>query len=112
MIELVSSGGGEQVEMVDLFSIDGTVYQVPAKPRVNVALQFLNDLRTQGEAMANMLMLEKLLGAEGYKALSTYDALTPENLRAVTDAAAKLTLGMLEEAESGNSDGGSLRSVG
>jgi hypothetical protein len=74
---------------------------------MNVALKFLINLREFGEAMANMMLLETLLGADGYEALSNYDGLTPANLRAVSDAAAKLTLGVLEEADSPNSDGGS-----
>ena len=101
MIELTRSGEGESPEMVDLFSIDGKTYQVPAKPRVNVALQYLTLSREHGEQMAQMMLLEKLLGPEGYKALSEYDELTPEQLREVSDFAAKLTLGAVESEGNG-----------
>lgn len=97
-------------EMVDLFSIDDVTYQVPARPRVNVALQFLTDTREHGESLAQMMLLEKLLGPEGYAALAGYDALSAEDLTAVSEAAAKLTLGALETP--GNGEGGSLKSVG
>lgn len=103
MIEITSpkKGKGSGPEMVDLFSIDGVAYQVPAKPRVNVALQYLTFARENGEQMAQMMLLEKLLGPDGYKALSEYDDLTPEQLREVSDFAAKLTLGAIESEGNG-----------
>jgi len=96
MIELTRPVGDSEVEMVPLFSIDGKEYRVPAKPRVNVALKYLTNAREHGEQMAQMMLLEDLLGAEGYKALAEYDDLTAEQLSQVADLAAKLTLGQLE----------------
>lgn len=110
MIELKRSGDdADKPEMVDLFSIDGTAYQVPKKPRVNVALQYLTDARRFGEELAQMMLLEKLLGEDGYRALSEYEDLTPEQLSQVSDKAAALTLGQLE---SGNGGRGSKKSRG
>lgn len=111
MIALKSAKADGPVEMVDLFSIGETTFQVPAKPRVNVALQLLTDTREHGEMLAQMMLLEKLLGPEGYAALSNYDELTTEQLQQVSELASKLTLGALENT-SGNSAGGPLKSVG
>lgn len=112
MIELTSP---EKVdgppEMVDLFSIDGVVYQVPAKPRLNVALRYLDDVRQLGDGVAQMALLERVLGEKGYRALVEFDALSPADLEQVASAVSKLTLGALEEASEGNGDG-SNRSAG
>jgi hypothetical protein len=111
MIELKSTEreDGAEEELVPLFSLDGTTYSVPAKPRVHVALQYLTDARQHGEQMAQMMLLEKLLGEKGYKALSEFEDLTPEDLSAISDEAAKLTLGALEQPDSGNGSGGSRK---
>jgi len=109
MIELTRASGNSEPEMVTLFSIDGEEYRVPAKPRVNVALKYLTNAREFGEQLAQMMLLEELLGPEGYKALSEYDELTSEQLNEVADLAAKLTLGGLE---SGNGKSGSKKSRG
>jgi hypothetical protein len=102
---------GAVVEMIDLFSIDGVMYQMPAKPRVNIALQYLNDARTVGPEAAQMMLLEKMLGEKGYKALSEYDDLTADNLTEIMAVVQKHTMGALENA-GGNSESGSEKSAG
>jgi hypothetical protein len=92
-------------EMVDLFSSDGTTYQIPAKPRVNIALRFLWHARQYGEDRAAAELLESLLGAKGFQALVEYDDLKPEQFMAIMGAAQKVTLGALEAAQ-GNSASG------
>jgi hypothetical protein len=111
VIELKRSAEGKPEEMVDLFSIDDVVYQVPARPRVNVALQYLENMRTVGVVVAEMMLIEKLVGEKGYKALCDYDELRPEDMSAISDAVVKLTLGALEN-NSGNDDSGSSKSDG
>lgn len=103
MIEIKSAkkNVGQEEEMVDLFSIDDVVYSIPAKPRVNLALQYLTDARKFGEHMAQMMLLEKLLGEKGFKALSEYEDLTPEQLAQVGETASKLTLGNREAKPDG-----------
>lgn len=107
MIEF-KSASADEVELVDLFSIDGKVYQVPAKPRLNVALRYLDEMRRRGEIFAGMKLLEDLLGDEGFKALMEYDGLTSENLNAVLKVASELALGSLEEPDP-KSGGGSKK---
>lgn len=102
---------GKPEETVDLFEIDGQTYSVPARPRVNVALRYLNDVRENGQMLADMMLLERLLGPEGYRALSEFDDLDPADLQRITEFAVQLTLGALE-ADQGNGAGGSLKSVG
>lgn len=112
MIALTSKVTEEKADMVDLFSIDDKVYQVPAKPRVNVALKYLTNVKELGNAVAEMQLLEDLLGEEGYRALSEFDGLTAADLSAVSEAAARLVLGALEDAGEGNGESGSGKSAG
>lgn len=104
MLEFKSPEASE-VEYVDLFSIDGEVYQAPAKPRLNVALRYLDELRRRGEMFAGMRLLEDLLGEKGYTALMGYQALTAEHLNSVLLAASELALGTLEESDPKSSSG-------
>lgn len=99
MIELNRTSNSEPVGMVDLFSIDGVSYQIPAKPRVNVALRYLWHAKQYGEDAAAAELLEALLGEKGFKALVEYDELGPEDFTAILKAAQKVTLGALEEAQ-------------
>ncbi len=107
MIELTSRAPGDrgEEEMVDLFSIDGVVYQMPAAPRANIALQYLVDLKDQGPMLAEMRLMEALVGEEGYRALAGFPDLDRESMRAITRDAAMRTLGALEVHE-GNGEGG------
>lgn len=104
MIEIKSNDTAEVV-MVDLFSIDGVTYQIPAKPRMNIALNYLNDLRSHGEMMANMALLERMLGEKGYKALCEYDGLSSADFNSVIKAAAGIALGSLEEPDPNSGSG-------
>lgn len=90
---------------VTLFVLGGTDYTIPAKPRINVALKYLRVARKEGEAIAAAGLLEDLLGAEGFEALTDWDDLTPEQFEAVIEAAVKHTLGALE-AVKGNAGRG------
>lgn len=107
MIELKRSAEKAEVEKVELFSIDGKVYEVPAKPPLTVALKYLTEMRTLGSGFAEMALLERLLGEEGYTALLGFDELTPEVFGQVVDAATELALGLLEDKPEGNDDSGS-----
>lgn len=111
MIELTRSTDETPPEMTDLFSIDGVVYSVPKKPRVNIALKYLDNLRRMGPVIADMMLLEQMVGEKGYKALCEYDDLAPGDLSKVTDAVVALTLGAME-ANQGNGDSGSNKSDG
>src|SRR5262245_35947419 len=86
-------------EMVDLFSIDGRTFQVPARPRVNVALQGIDDLLEYGAGLAEILMLKRAIGQEAFTALSEFEGLTRDHLRQLGKAVTALTMGALEEEE-------------
>ena len=89
--------------MVELFSLDGVSYMIPAQPRINLGLLLLEDVEMYGEGMANARHLKRLLGDEAFAALARHDGLTQEQLIQVQNAAQALTLGALEEAvTSGN----------
>lgn len=92
-------------EMVDLFTLNGKTYQIPKKPKVNVALKFLRNARTSGEALAADVLLEDLLGKEGYEALTGYDDLTQAQLEQVMFIAQKTVLGSLEQQNQGKGPG-------
>lgn len=95
-------------EMVDLFSIDGVTYQIPAKPRVNLALKYLWHVRQYGEDRAGAELLEALLGSKGFQALVEYDELEPDQFVTILTAAQQVTLGVMESVR-GNSGRGSGR---
>lgn len=105
MIELNTrhSEEGREEERVELFRLNGQAYTVPAKPRVNASLQLLRDTRKHGVELAQLMLLEKMLGQEAYDALCDFEDLKPEDLKALSEACAKLSLGSLESA-AGNSE--------
>ena len=98
-IELTTST--EEVEKLELFSIDGKSYYIDNKPRINVALKTLKLLRTEGEEAAMAFMMEAAIGEEAFDALTEYDDLTPETFQAIVQAAQKVVFGGLE-APKGN----------
>lgn len=86
----------EEVEQIELFSIDGVSYTIPNKARVNVGLKYMKLMRDQSANAADAWLLEALLGKEAFEALTNYDDLTPEVLEAIVAAAAKVVLGEME----------------
>lgn len=94
---MLAGGTSAPVEMVDLFHLDGVTYQIPAKPRVNVALRYLRTAKRDGETVATSELLEALLGVDGFEALTNYDELTPDQFAQIVAAAQKVTLGALEQ---------------
>ena len=102
------TGSAPEAPSVELFSLDGVSYTIPAKPRVNLALRYLWHAKQYGEDRAAAELLESLLGAEGFEALVNYDDLTTEQFDAIMAAATKYTLGALEDT-TGKSGRGSNR---
>lgn len=95
LIEL-TSGADEAPEYADLFSIDGTTYQILTKPKVNTAMRYMHIGRTQGTEAAVDFMLGVLLGDEAHEALMAYDDLTTEQLTDIITAASKIMQGAAE----------------
>jgi hypothetical protein len=89
---------GYKEDRVTVFSIDGTDYTVPARPRPNIAVRFLWRQKEAGVMQAASELLESMLGTEGFKALSEYDDLTDEQFSQVLAIVQKVALGSLEKA--------------
>ncbi len=97
MVTLVHDPDAPAPAKVDLFHLNDVTYQIPAKPRVNVALRYLWQAKTLGETSATAGLLEALLGSEGFLALTEYDELTAEQFGQIVAIAQKVTLGALEQ---------------
>jgi hypothetical protein len=86
---------------VPLFTIDGTEYTVPAKPRPNIGLKYLWDLKIKGEEIAKADLLAAMLGEDGFAALSNFEDLTADDLEAVMKAVEDIALGEPEKGTPG-----------
>lgn len=86
----------DNADRVELFSIDGTSFTIPRKPKATIALRYLYDVKQQGIEVAQAGLLISLLGDENYRALMEYDDLTLDQLKQVMELAQKVTLGNLE----------------
>lgn len=94
MIELKTAPTAR--EMVDLFSIDGQVYQMPAKVGAGVALGYMKLARTHGQEAAMGWAMEKVLGTQAYDALRDCDELEPEDLEAIMQVVHDNVMGVVE----------------
>lgn len=110
MSDVVELGGKPgKSETVPLFEVDGTTYGIPAKPKLGVAVRFLQGVANGGGLLAELALLEELLGAEAYQVLMDQDV-DGDQLKALISAAEKAVLGGLETA--GNPPSGSAKSAG
>ncbi len=95
----------EEVETIVLFTIGDEEYRIPKKPKANVALKYLKNVRDRGEDFAAAELLAEVLGEDGFNALAEYDELTDDQFEAVQKAAQKHVLGAMEKNR-GNSGRG------
>lgn len=84
------------VEMVDLFEVDGVMYQVPRKPSASIGLRYLEAVEAVGPQAANLFILREMLGPDGYVALSTCKTLDTDQLEWVVETIQGLALGTVE----------------
>jgi hypothetical protein len=89
---------GYEEDRLHVFTIDGTEYTVPARPRPNIAIRFLWRQKEAGVMEAASELMEAMLGKEGFEALSTYEDLTDEQFSAVLAIVQKVALGSLEKS--------------
>lgn len=94
-IELTSTPSSQR-KMVDLFSIDGTMYQMPVEVGANIALGYMKMVRTHGQDAAMGWALEKVLGSEAYDALANCDDITPEDLETIMAVVHENVMGAVE----------------
>jgi hypothetical protein len=95
VIELKSTPVEER-QAVDLFSIDGQVYQMPVKVGANIALGYMKLVRTHGQEAAMGWALEKVLGTDAYDALMACDDVEAEDLEAIMKAVHENVMGAVE----------------
>lgn len=107
MIDLGSSSDVEDdaADLIDLFKLDGVVYQIPAKFRANVGLKMLDDADRVGAQIATIRLLRTVIGDEGYDALLAYKGLSAEHLEAITDTIVEMALGAVEDEKASESQG-------
>lgn len=86
-------------DRVPLFTIDGKVYTVPKFVPQGVSLEFVRLNRTEGEAVASVRLLERMLGPESYEALEQCPALDDKQMQKIIDMAQKLAFGKAEIKE-------------
>lgn len=102
-VVITSAPTDVEAETTPLFSIDGVTWRIPKAPRANLSLQLLSDVETYGPELANLKLLQRLVGEDGYNALAGCTGVTRAQVRQVSELAALITLGEEEkETASGN----------
>lgn len=95
MLEFKTKAPAER-ELVDLFSIDGTIYRMPVKVGANVALGYMKLVRTHGQEAAMGWALEKVLGEDAYTALMNCDDVGQEDLETIMQVVHDNVMGDVE----------------
>lgn len=85
------------VDKVHIFTMHGQDYFIPRKPRIAVGLRYMKNIRTLGDAHAQAMFLEEVLGEEAYEALIAYDDLTADDLSRVVEIATSTVFGALDD---------------
>jgi len=87
----------EKGDRVVLFTIDDEEYTVPAKPKANVTLKFLDELRRTGNEMfAALSLMETMLGKEKYQKFLDWEDLEDEQLSEVLEQVVSLAMSRVE----------------
>jgi hypothetical protein len=88
---------------LDLFSIDDTMYTIPARPSMSISLQFMHlagitdaSQVTARDAVAVDYLLGELLSEDGWKALREFKQLEPDQFKMITEIATTVAMGALE----------------
>jgi hypothetical protein len=76
-----------------IFSVNGKDYTAPANPPAGVTLAYLDELRANGGVSANAVLLDMMLGADGYAALRTHPTLQVEDLNKVIGRLTNIVVG-------------------
>lgn len=83
-------------EMVDLFSINDKVYQMPARVGATIALGYMKLVRTHGQDAAMGWTLERVLGTEAYDALMNCDDVGTDDLETIMKVVHDNVMGAVE----------------
>jgi hypothetical protein len=93
VVEITKPVEGEEVPMLDLFTLDGKTYQIPDRVRPNVSMKFLWMIKTVGVGAAEHWLGQQLIGEEGYLALINCEYLTQEQSDEIFQEARSVVFG-------------------
>lgn len=93
IIDLPSAEADDEVEMEPLFRLDGTVYQIPARPSAGMAFDYLEKQTTEGPDAAVYWMMVRMLGKEVYEKLRDHPNLPREQFDAILNRVENKVLG-------------------
>jgi hypothetical protein len=103
----IGKRGRKAPEMVTIFEIDGTEYQIPAKPSPAILIKFMREARSKkigrNQAVENLLMT--LLGQDALDALAESPDVTEEDVADVFTIVGHIGFGAfqkLQETAAGN----------
>lgn len=99
-VRITKTAPPEQARIV-LFYIDETPYTVPKTIPANLGLRFLQVAAHRGPGVAQIFLLEEMLGEEGLDALKACDGMTSEQFQALRDKFDALFVGQVDELLSG-----------
>jgi hypothetical protein len=98
VIVLTTSKSRKAGKRVVVFSIDGKDYSVPENPPAGILLSYVDAIRQHGagSGAAEAVMLDLMLGTEGYAALRSYPDLTLKDLARVITKVTGILNGPME----------------
>lgn len=85
------------VEQVELFTLGGKTYTMPAQITANKLLGFMQEMRNSGQEAAAVGLLIDSIGQVGYRKLLDYNGLEPADLKAIFDTVSQAAMGAMEE---------------
>jgi hypothetical protein len=91
-----TSDADEEIETEKLFSLDGVEYRIPVEFGPHLAMIFI-DSAEEGELVAIARVLRDIIGPDGWRALTGFKGLKPEQLKAVLDRVMIKVMGTIEE---------------
>lgn len=100
MLKLGATDHGDEnaPATVELFELNGTTYSIPAKPKAHLSVRYLFQVRDLGEDVASANLLASVLGEDGFRALSDYEDLTPDDFKQIMEAVKEVVMGGQENA--------------
>ena len=93
-IEIINTD--DEVELVDVFSVDGVMYSMPKEVNAAIALRAVEIMRREGDMAVVPFMFSETVGLDGYEALKNCTSLKPEQLKQVVKIISESVLGSVE----------------
>jgi hypothetical protein len=102
----------EEIPGIEVFSIDGVVYSMPAEVPGNMSLRVMESVRQQGWEATMAWALEEVLGTGAYRALLECTAITAAQLGQILTAVQEHIMGQMEDLGKDGSPNGGRKSGG